>query len=98
MRRSFIVAAIAQIGLTLDLETIAEGVETEEQADLLRLYGCPYAQGFKFARPTPETVTTELLANVDASLVSRRRSSGNGAASGVSAPVRSGRVDDALLP
>ena len=46
-----IVAAIAQIGQTLDLETIAEGIETEEQAELLRAYGCPYGQGYQFARP-----------------------------------------------
>ncbi len=48
-----IVAAIAQIGQTLDLETIAEGVETEEQAQLLREFGCPYGQGHLFARAAP---------------------------------------------
>jgi predicted signal transduction protein with EAL and GGDEF domain len=47
------VAAVAQIGQNLDLETIAEGVETAEQAELLRGYGCPYGQGFQFARPAP---------------------------------------------
>ena len=46
-----IVAAIAHIGQTLDLETIAEGIETEEQADLLREYGCPYGQGYQLAVP-----------------------------------------------
>ena len=48
-----IVAAIAHIGQTLDLETIAEGIETEEQAELLREYGCPYGQGYQLARPAP---------------------------------------------
>ena len=48
-----IVAAISQIGQTLDLETIAEGIETEEQAELLREFGCPFGQGFQFARPAP---------------------------------------------
>jgi EAL domain-containing protein (putative c-di-GMP-specific phosphodiesterase class I) len=56
-----IVAAIAKIGEVLDLETIAEGVETEEQAELLRVYGCPYAQGFRFARPTSAEEITRLL-------------------------------------
>jgi diguanylate cyclase (GGDEF)-like protein/PAS domain S-box-containing protein len=56
-----IVAAVAQIGKTLDLETIAEGVETAEQAELLREYGCPYAQGFQFARPAPADVIAALL-------------------------------------
>lgn len=56
-----IVAAIAQIGQTLDLETIAEGIETEEQAELLRSFGCPYGQGYRFARPAPESEFTALL-------------------------------------
>jgi diguanylate cyclase (GGDEF)-like protein/PAS domain S-box-containing protein len=56
-----IVAAVARIGLTLDLETIAEGIETEEQADLLREYGCPYGQGYQFARPAPADEIAKLL-------------------------------------
>jgi EAL domain-containing protein (putative c-di-GMP-specific phosphodiesterase class I) len=56
-----IVAAVAQIGQTLDLETIAEGVETEEQAKLLREYGCPYGQGYQFARPAPANEIAGLL-------------------------------------
>lgn len=56
-----IVAAVAQIGLTLDLETIAEGVETEEQAELLREYGCNYGQGYQFARPAPANEIAKLL-------------------------------------
>ncbi len=56
-----IVAAISQIGQTLELETIAEGVETEEQAELLREFGCHYAQGFQFARPAPAERIAGLL-------------------------------------
>jgi diguanylate cyclase (GGDEF)-like protein/PAS domain S-box-containing protein len=56
-----IVAAVSQIGQTLDLETIAEGVETAEQAELLREYGCPYGQGFQFARPAPADKIALLL-------------------------------------
>jgi diguanylate cyclase (GGDEF)-like protein/PAS domain S-box-containing protein len=56
-----IVAAISQIGQTLDLETIAEGVETEEQAELLRAFGCPFGQGFQFARPAPANEIARLL-------------------------------------
>jgi diguanylate cyclase (GGDEF)-like protein/PAS domain S-box-containing protein len=56
-----IVAAIAQIGLTLDLQTIAEGIETEEQAELLREFGCPYGQGYQFARPAPADQIGKLL-------------------------------------
>jgi EAL domain-containing protein (putative c-di-GMP-specific phosphodiesterase class I) len=32
---------------------LAEGVETEEQAALLRDYGCDLYQGFLFSRPVP---------------------------------------------
>ena len=37
----------------LDLEVIAEGVETIEQGELLLQLGCRYAQGFAIARPMP---------------------------------------------
>ncbi|WP_455384927.1 EAL domain-containing protein [Acidihalobacter prosperus] len=37
----------------LDLEVIAEGVETHEQGELLLQLGCRYAQGFAIARPMP---------------------------------------------
>lgn len=45
----------AVIGLAdaLGLDTVAEGVETREQADLLRELGCPHAQGYFFGRPAP---------------------------------------------
>jgi diguanylate cyclase (GGDEF)-like protein/PAS domain S-box-containing protein len=56
-----IVDAVCQIGKTLDFETIAEGVETEEQAQLLREFGCPYAQGYRFARPGPANEIAGLL-------------------------------------
>ena len=60
-----IVSAIAHIGNTLDLETIAEGIATQEQAELLREYGCPYGQGFQFARPAPADDIAELLTSFD---------------------------------
>jgi EAL domain-containing protein (putative c-di-GMP-specific phosphodiesterase class I) len=34
---------------------IAEGVETEQQAALLRSLDCPFAQGFWFSRPISDT-------------------------------------------
>ena len=41
------------IANALDMRVIAEGVESEEQAALLRLAGCHELQGFLFGRPEP---------------------------------------------
>ena len=45
--------AIASLAASLGLETVAEGIETESQAERVRSIGCPLAQGFLFARPAP---------------------------------------------
>ena len=46
-----IVRAIVSLGHSLEMEVIAEGVETAEQLALLRAEGCDEIQGFYFARP-----------------------------------------------
>ncbi|GAT68712.1 protein gmr [Planomonospora sphaerica] len=43
--------AIVELSATLGLETVAEGVETREQAALLQQLGCPLAQGYLFSPP-----------------------------------------------
>jgi diguanylate cyclase (GGDEF)-like protein len=48
-----IVCAVANLGRNLDIITIAEGVETEEQLELVRAAGCTQAQGYLLGRPTP---------------------------------------------
>ena len=50
-RDEAIVRTIVMLGRTLGLEVIAEGVEKEGQAEVLRKMGCGLAQGFHFARP-----------------------------------------------
>ena len=45
--------AILRMAETLSLETIAEGVETVDQADQLRELGSEYVQGFLYSRPLP---------------------------------------------
>jgi PAS domain S-box-containing protein len=46
-----IVAAIVGLGQSLDLLTVAEGVETEEQAEILLWLGCQRCQGWLYGRP-----------------------------------------------
>ncbi|CAN7414335.1 GGDEF/EAL domain-containing response regulator [Massilia sp. LjRoot122] len=56
-RGSSIAEMVIQLGSNLGLSVIAEGVEDERQAHILRSLGCPLAQGFLFARPlTPEAL------------------------------------------
>jgi diguanylate cyclase (GGDEF)-like protein/PAS domain S-box-containing protein len=46
-----IAIAIIQLGKSLNLAVIAEGVETQDQADFLLRHGCRQAQGFFYSRP-----------------------------------------------
>jgi diguanylate cyclase (GGDEF)-like protein len=62
-----IVSALAQLGTTLGLRTVAEGIETPEEAELLRSYGCSLGQGYLLARPMPADAQSTLLARSEAS-------------------------------
>jgi EAL domain-containing protein (putative c-di-GMP-specific phosphodiesterase class I) len=58
-----LVRSIVKIGQTLHLETVAEGVETEEQLDRLVRLGAKLGQGYLFARPlAAQELATMLLA------------------------------------
>ena len=46
-----LVQSIVDIGKSLDIEIVAEGVETMEHARLLRDLGCDLLQGYAFAKP-----------------------------------------------
>jgi diguanylate cyclase (GGDEF)-like protein/PAS domain S-box-containing protein len=48
-----IVQAVIALGDMLGLSTVAEGVETIRQAELLKSFGCALAQGYLFGRPAP---------------------------------------------
>jgi len=48
-----IAIAIIQLGKSMNLSVIAEGVETEEQAAFLLRHGCYLAQGYFYSRPLP---------------------------------------------
>lgn len=56
-----IVRAIIELGRTLSLQIVAEGIETEDQLAKLRELGCPAAQGFLLARPMSPEHLTDLL-------------------------------------
>ena len=57
-----IVSTVISLARALNLRVVAEGVETEEQATLLRLLRCDEVQGYLFARPMPATELGKLLA------------------------------------
>ncbi|WP_432541400.1 putative bifunctional diguanylate cyclase/phosphodiesterase [Kineococcus sp. SYSU DK002] len=48
-----LVASIIELARSLGLDVVAEGVETEQQAQVLRDLSCTYAQGYLYARPQP---------------------------------------------
>ena len=48
-----VIRCIINLAKVLDINIIAEGVETQEQADLLLSMGCTCAQGFFYAKPEP---------------------------------------------
>jgi EAL domain-containing protein (putative c-di-GMP-specific phosphodiesterase class I) len=54
---------IIELAHTLRMKVIAEGVETEEQAELLREMGCDMAQGLYFSKPLPAEAAPEFLAD-----------------------------------
>ncbi|OYV50811.1 MAG: hypothetical protein B7X10_01080, partial [Burkholderiales bacterium 21-58-4] len=48
-----LVSTIINLAHSLKLNVVAEGVETEDQARLLRLLECDEMQGFLFSKPVP---------------------------------------------
>ena len=57
-----IVQAMIQIARSLNLKTLAEGVEEAAQADQLRVMGCDQVQGYLYAKPLPASELTGWLA------------------------------------
>lgn len=49
-----ILASVVRMAKRLHMPVVAEGVETQAQADFLRSIGCEFAQGFYYARPMPQ--------------------------------------------
>jgi EAL domain-containing protein (putative c-di-GMP-specific phosphodiesterase class I) len=53
-RSEAVTSAIVVLGKNLHYQIVAEGVETEAQANYLRGLGCDFVQGFLYAKPMPE--------------------------------------------
>ncbi len=52
-RGKLVVQSMVEMAKRLNITTVAEGVETKEQADFLKSIDCEIAQGYFFARPIP---------------------------------------------
>jgi diguanylate cyclase (GGDEF)-like protein len=60
-RTLVIIETIIRLGKSLDLQIVAEGVETQQQLDTLQALGCVHAQGYLFARPLPAEEITSVI-------------------------------------
>jgi diguanylate cyclase (GGDEF)-like protein len=56
-----IIRAVTQLGADIGMITVAEGVETREQLDILRIEGCNQVQGFLFSTARPVSEVPQLL-------------------------------------
>ncbi len=63
-----VVKLMVDIASELGLKVVAEGVEIEEQAEMLRNLNCTQAQGYYFARPMPSDKFIEWLENYNSLL------------------------------
>ena len=70
MRRSkntykgqIVIESVVGLAKKLNFITVAEGVETQEQADFLRETGCDIIQGYLYSKPVAEPQFLELIKN-----------------------------------
>ncbi len=62
-REAAVVSSILQMGRALEIDVIAEGIETEEERSYLADRACPEGQGYLFGRPMPAQEFEALLLN-----------------------------------
>lgn len=60
-RLKAVISGIVKIAKDLNIETVAEGVEKKEQAEMLQKLGCDIAQGYYYARPMPAPELQEMV-------------------------------------
>ena len=56
-----IVKAVLQLARSLDLQVVAEGIETESQRRLLEVLGCKFIQGYLIAKPLPASEISDFV-------------------------------------
>jgi diguanylate cyclase (GGDEF)-like protein len=66
-----LVATIIELSASLDVEVVAEGVETKEQLDTLGVLGVDYLQGYYLARPMPIDALGEFLTDFERQWIDR---------------------------
>jgi len=59
-----LVSTVVSLARAFSMRTVAEGVETSEQLQMLRLAKCDQAQGYLFARPTPASDVPSVIARL----------------------------------
>lgn len=77
-----LVASIVEIARALNVEVVAEGVETEEHARILADLGCDELQGYAIGYPAPESEIAALLKSAPAPGRSRSAVAGGGRTTG----------------
>lgn len=68
-----IIRAVSAIGVSLNMATTAEGVETREQFERVKSEGCTQVQGYLFSKPRPAAEVAMLIAENGACAVGRGR-------------------------
>jgi diguanylate cyclase (GGDEF)-like protein len=65
-----IIRAVIGLGKSLRMRTVAEGVETAEQLEILTVEGCAEVQGYLFSKPVPVAMVPTVLRHISGSQVS----------------------------
>jgi EAL domain-containing protein (putative c-di-GMP-specific phosphodiesterase class I) len=58
-----IIKAVVQLGTSLNMGVVAEGVETSEQIEMLTAFGCSHVQGYLLGKPIPVSYIQHMLRN-----------------------------------
>lgn len=78
-RSAALAGAIVALSQSLDIDTVAEGIETAEQAKRIEALGCRYGQGYYFARPMEQVVIDLGAVGLATSARRKRRRRNDGA-------------------